>query len=114
MTRTPAVLLVDDGELDDVRELLESLDPQLEHLRGGAVPMSAPPPERLFVCTTRRARLAEPWNGRADAPVRICIVTEDSNTARQMLRRLGFDYLVRRPFHPFALRLLVLRALYGA
>ena len=29
-----------------------------------------------------------------------------------MLRRIGFDLLVRRPVHPFALRLLLLRALY--
>lgn len=106
-------LVVDDGELDDVVALLASLGVPFEHLRGGRVPGSLEPPALLFVTTSRRARLAEPWAGRGDAPTRICITTEDSNTARAMLRRVGFDYLVRRPFHPFALRLLVLRALYG-
>jgi hypothetical protein len=30
-----------------------------------------------------------------------------------MLRRIGFDFLVRRPCHPYALRLLVTRAIYA-
>ena len=37
---------------------------------------------------------------------------EDSPTLREQLRKKGFDFLVRRPVHPTALRLLVLRALY--
>ena len=45
-------------------------------------------------------------------PFKIGIVSEDSNTLRNMLRRSGFDLLIRRPVHPYALRLLLLRALY--
>ena len=45
-------------------------------------------------------------------PMKIAVVTEDSNTLRSMLRRIGFDLLVRRPVHPYALKLLLARALY--
>ncbi|MDH3687585.1 MAG: hypothetical protein OEP95_15235, partial [Myxococcales bacterium] len=110
MSDAPSVLLVDDGELDDVRELLEEIGVDYVHLRGGAIPESPAPPRALFLATTRRAMLAQPWSfPRGEGPTRIAVVTEDSNTARSMLRRIGFDFLVRRPCHPYALRLLVTR-----
>ena len=40
-------------------------------------------------------------------------MAEDSNTLRAMLRRLGFQLLIRRPVNPYALRLLLLRAIYA-
>lgn len=110
-----SVVLVDDGELDDVRDLLEELGIEFAHLRGGAVPKRIDPPRDLFLATMRRAALARPWPHSRDGllrPVRIAIVDEDSPTARSALRKLGFAYLVRRPVHPVALRLLVLRAFY--
>lgn len=110
-----SVLLVDDGELDDVRDLLGELGVEFAHLRGGGIPKRVEPPRDLFLTTLRRAALARPWPHSADGllrPVRIAFVDEDSPTARQSLRKLGFAYLVRRPVHPVALRLLVLRALY--
>ena len=110
-----SVLVVDDGELDDVRDLLDDLGIEFAHLRGGAVPTRLDPPRDLFLTTMRRAKLARAWPHSSDGtlrPVRIAIVEEDSPTARTVLRRLGFVYLVRRPVHPTALRLLILRALY--
>ncbi|HEY8495229.1 MAG TPA: PilZ domain-containing protein [Myxococcota bacterium] len=109
------VVLVDDGELDEVRDLLGELGVEFAHLRGGAVPRRIEPPRDLFVCTMRRANLARPWPHSPDGllrPVRIAVVDEDSPAARSALRKLGFAYLVRRPVHPLALRLLLLRALY--
>jgi hypothetical protein len=44
--------------------------------------------------------------------MRLVVVEEDSNSLREQLRRCGFDYLIRRPVHPEALRLLLLRCLY--
>jgi hypothetical protein len=113
---TPPVLVVDDGELDDVRDILAQLGVEFALLRGGAIPERLAPPGRLFVATPRRALLAEQWpqpkNGEPGA-LRVGIVSEDSNTLRAMLRRLGFQLLIRRPVNPYALRLLLLRALYS-
>jgi hypothetical protein len=109
------VVLVDDGELDDVRDLLGELGVEFAHLRGGAVPKRLEAPRDLFLATMRRASLARAWPHSSDGrlrPVRIAIVDEDSPAARSALRKLGFEFLVRRPVHPVALRLLLLRALY--
>jgi c-di-GMP-binding flagellar brake protein YcgR len=108
----PPVLLVDDGELNDVRAVLEEIGAEFAHLRGGAVPSGVEPPDQLFIATPRRAMLAKDWPA-GPLPVKIGVVTEDSNTLRSMLKRIGFDLLVRRPVHPYALRLVLLRALYS-
>jgi hypothetical protein len=108
------VLLVDDGELEDVRDCLLDLGAEFAHLRGGAVPAKLEAPRDLFITSTRHATLARAWpkpdaNGK---PVRIAVVSEDSGTLRATLRQMGFTFLVRRPVHPIALRLLLLHALY--
>ena len=109
---SPPVLLVDDGELDDVRAVLEEIGAEFAHLRGGAVPAGLESPDQLFIATPRRAMLAKNWPS-GPLPIKIGVVTEDSNTLRSMLKRIGFDLLIRRPVHPYALRLVLLRALYS-
>ncbi len=109
----PSVLLLDDGELDDVHEVLLTLTDDIVRLRGGNIPARVDPPKHLFVASSRRAVVAGNWVTSTTGPVRVAVVTDDSNTLRSMLRRIGFDMLVRRPFHPYALRLLCLRALYA-
>jgi len=116
MTTISSALLLHDGELDDVRAILDGLGADYLHLRGGEIPERVDPPEKLFIATSRRAMMAAEWLPRLDAlsePFKIGIVSEDSNTLRSMLRRIGFDLLIRRPVHPYALRLLILRALYS-
>ncbi|HEU4430677.1 MAG TPA: PilZ domain-containing protein [Myxococcota bacterium] len=109
--KTPPLLVLDDGELDDVVELLNELGVEHGHLRGAAIPAQIAPPDRVIVTTPRRAMLTKDWP--RSAPYRIAVVTEDSNTLRAMLRRVGFDLLLRRPVHPYALRLVLLRGLYA-
>ena len=43
---------------------------------------------------------------------RIAVIDNDSRTLRSMLRRLGIEYVVARPVHAAALRLLVLHCIY--
>jgi hypothetical protein len=113
MRDRPSILLLDDGELDDVRELLSELGADVCALRGGAIPETLEPPEDLFVASARRALVASRWPSASGAgPTKLAVVAEDSNTLRQMLRRLGFDFLVRRPVHHEALRLLLLHCLF--
>lgn len=109
---SPSVLLIDDGELDDVRVLLAQMGVEFVHYRGGQIPETVEPPRDLFVATSRRALLVEDWPLDAK-PNKIAVVTEDSNTLRNLLRRNGFNLLIRRPVHPYALRLVLLRALYS-
>jgi hypothetical protein len=114
MADSPSVLLLDDGELGDVREILDELGVAYAHLRGGAVPPRLAPPRALLVATARRAAAAEGWPARgAGGPVKVGVVGEDSNALRDALRRRGFDYLVRPPVHRESLRLLLLRTLYA-
>ena len=110
---TPPVLLLDDGELDDIRSLLGELEigftsPKADVLAGRAAPL----PARLLVATARYALKTPARTTKADEPVRVAILSEDSSTLRGRLQALGFEYLVRRPVHPEALRLLLLRLLY--
>jgi hypothetical protein len=106
------VLLIDDGELADVREVLDEMGVSYTHLRGGSVPAQIDPPSQLFIATSRRAALASDWPA-GSLPVKLGVVTEDSNTLRSMLKRIGFDLLIRRPVHPHALRLVLLKAMYS-
>ncbi|MDJ0785578.1 MAG: PilZ domain-containing protein [Myxococcota bacterium] len=107
------ILLVDDGELEDVRLLLAELGLPFTHLRGGAIPDECERPEKLFVASPRRSALAAEWPQDADGPSLVCISAEDSNALRDQLRTRGFHFLVRRPIHSYALRLVLIRALYG-
>src|SRR5262245_39140639 len=116
MGHTVPVLLLDDGELDDVQECLEELGVSFGRVRGGAIVSQTPAPARLLVSTPRRIDAVELPPAGSDAAkglVRIVVVSEDSTTLRERLRRDGFDYLVRRPVHPEALRLLLMRSLYA-
>ena len=116
MSQTVPVLLLDDGELDDVQECLEEMSVVFGRVRGGAIVRNTPPPSRLLVSTPRRIdAVSLPAAGTDEAKrlVRIVVVSEDSTTLRDQMRRISFDYLVRRPVHPEALRLLLMRSLYA-
>ena len=85
-------------------------------VRGGAIAASTPAPTKLLISTPRRiesVKLPASGTPEGDRLVRIVVVSEDSTTLRARLREVGFDYLVRRPVHPEALRLLLLHCLYA-
>jgi hypothetical protein len=110
------VLLLDDGELDDVQQILEEIRAPYARVRGGAIVRNTPPPSSLLISTPRRIEMVSGAKVRApgdDGPVRIVVVDGDSTTLRARLREIGFDYIVRRPVHPEALRLLLLHCLYS-
>jgi hypothetical protein len=115
MTAIPRILLLDDGELQDVAATLEGLDLPFTRLRGGQIPEDVSPPLDLLITTPRRAPVARrgsPPGAKPGYPTRIIAVEEDCNSMRRMLRRMGFHLLVRRPAHPEVWRLLIQRALY--
>jgi hypothetical protein len=104
----PSVLLLDDGELDDVQELLQELGVECARVRGSTLVDETPIPRDLLIATPRRVGGVQGEEG----PLRIVVVNEDSVTLRDQLRAIGFDYLVRRPVHREALKLLLMHCLY--
>ena len=115
MAASSRILLLDDGELDDVAAILENLGLEHTRLRGGEILSEVPPPLDLVVATPRRSSsvlAATPGGARQGRPVRVIVTEEDSNSMRQMLRRAGYQLLVRRPTHPEIWRLLIQRAIY--
>lgn len=114
MGESPPVLLLDDGELDDVQQILGETGVQYGRIRGGAIAPETPPPRTLLIATPRRidAVAQLDFTDLEKGPVRIVVVDQDSPTLRSQLRMIGFDYLIRRPVHPEAIRLLILHCLY--
>jgi hypothetical protein len=108
-------LLIHDGELDDVQGALEALGAQV--VRQPAIEATGfagwERPPRLIVASGRSAlRLSMGANIEEQGIVPIAVVDSESQTLCGMLRRQGFRYVVRRPVHPEALRLLLGRALF--
>jgi hypothetical protein len=115
VSNIPAVLILDDGELDDVQRILEELQVEFGRVRGGAIAPNTPHPRSLLMATPRRISAVsaiDAASGDEDPPIRVVVVDQDSKTLRDQLRQVGFDYLVRRPVHPEALRLLIMHSLY--
>jgi hypothetical protein len=108
-------LLIHDGELADVEGMLEGMGAVTLSQRG-ANPCDLEQwerPPRMIVANGRSAlRLALGTSVEAKGVVTIAVVESASQTLCGMLRRQGFRYVVRRPVHPEALRLLLGRALF--
>ncbi len=111
----PGILLVDDGELDDVAAVLDDQNIAYKRLRGGQIPSEVPPPRDLLIVTPRRVervRRGSPADANPGRPLRIIAVAEDSPAMRRRLRRNGLHLLIRLPASAEIWRLLVARALY--
>jgi hypothetical protein len=115
MPPKPEILLIDEGELDDVRAILEEVGAEYAWLQPKDVHGEIEEPGGLFITTASRAislRLPKGLRGKERRALRVAVATGSSNTQRSALKRAGFDFLVRRPVHPGALRLFLLHALY--
>ena len=55
MDESQSVLVLDDGELDDILEILRRIHVPFRHLRGEAIPEELEPPGDLLVSTPERA-----------------------------------------------------------
>lgn len=103
----PVLLLLHDGELADVRTLAESAGADVVECR----PAQAPSEWDVLVATGRYAH-GDHLKGGRERAVRIAVLDRNTRSLRNLVRRAGFDLVVRRPVHPTALRLLLLHALY--
>jgi hypothetical protein len=115
MTGRPDLALVHDGELEDVRTLLDALGVEYACWRKSHDRDQAPDPSRLLIVSANLAvalRYRRVPGGPRGAPIWIAIVDNDAKSLRSFLAQSGFTYVVRRPVHPSALRMLVMRALW--
>jgi hypothetical protein len=102
------VLLLHDGELADLRALVEAM---------GATAIEAREPPAggedvaVVLATARHLRDVH-RAGSGSRVVRIAVLDHDARTLRALCRRAGVDLVIRRPVHPIAVRLLLLHALY--
>ena len=114
--KRPSVLVLDDGELGLVRELLGQVGAHFTHVESPDLDTPLPEPEHLFVTTARRAEAHQYRRGVSTLTQRavwIVFLAGSDPLDQTPLRLKGFDLLVREPVHPVALRLLLLRALYS-
>ena len=116
MTRPPSVLLLDDGDLEVVRDVLEELDVKVVHRRDRVVRASRALDHDLLVTTGRRALAAEqPFRGTSPLyrPTWITLHNQDFLPMRNRLRHNGVDYLVQSMVDPEVLRILLCNALFS-
>lgn len=105
------VLLLHDGELEDLRLLAVGAGADCVELRSASAAPDRGARFRLVIGTGQRIAACT-LPALRSAQSRIAILEKDSKTLRSMLKRVSVDYLVFRPVHPTALRLLVTRLLY--
>jgi hypothetical protein len=102
----PVVRVCDDGELDDVRSLLDQLG--VDWVRDDE---ERERPTALWIGNPRRL-IAAAEAGEAIPAFRIAIADKLTKALQGQLERFDPEFVVSRPVHPSALRLLILHALY--
>ena len=105
------MLLIHDGELADVRELLDELGLSFKESRPRTTEDDDYRVAPIVIATPQylSSRLHA---GEVGSGIRIAIIEDHAKTLLAMLTRGGVDWFVRRPFHPAALRGLLLHCIY--
>lgn len=115
MDKSAAVLLLDDGELDRVRVILERMGAEFTLCRRPASANEIPVARELLITTVRRAVELGPPRPREDAaapPLWLCVHGQDFGALREQLRALGVHYLVHSSVDQETLRLLIAMLLH--
>lgn len=102
----PSILLIDDGELDAVQNLLERLCSDWVRCAEPASTIELPRPRDLIISSGPRA-MAMPALVGNSTPIWICIYGDDFLPLREPLIAAGVHYLVSQNLDPHALELFV-------
>ncbi len=114
LSTRPWALLVDDGELEDVRVALEELGCAVERLDSrSAAQRGWRQPRRLLVVSGARAlTLGRPVAQEGDDFTTVAVLDRPASSVRRGVAAMGFDIAIERPLDPDALRVLLQRALF--
>ncbi len=115
MNSDRSVLLIDEGELESVRTLLDQLGADFERLAGSSARVPVRHPETLLVTSALLARslcIRREVTAAVPRATWIAFISGESAEQKAELRTAGFDFLIRGPVHPVALRVLLQRALF--
>lgn len=116
MSGQPDIVIIDDGELDDVRALLDEIGASYVRWRKSNAPAQPVEPARLLVATASLAvslRYRRVLRNERNAATWIAFVDGDSRSQRTYLANAGYNFLVRRPVHKGALRMLLSRSVWA-
>ena len=107
---TPIILLLHDGELTDIRRILDDAGAVYLEWIGTATRSYESSPWDLVICTGEQLSNLD-VGAIGQNPIRIAILDKESEG--HDFRSGDADYIVRRPVHPTALRLLIEHVLYS-
>lgn len=104
------VLVVDDGELQDIREMLAGLD--VPYAEAVSTDQTEIAPELSLLVTNARHALDSDMP-RPRSFIHLVVYDDVSVTLHDALHRSGCDLVLKRPVNPHTFRLLVSQALYA-
>jgi len=111
-SEAPLILLLHDGELRDVRALLDDIGIPIRERVGPLRPAETRAQWHTVIATPKRL-LEFKVRPTGPRPMLVAIADQASNTLKSQMQRLRIDFVVNRPVHPMALRLLLLHAVYN-
>lgn len=115
MSNAPSVLVLDDGELERLRQVLVHLGADYERFIGDDIPSEVMSPRDLLITSGRRA-MAMPRvvcaSGAAPKPFWVCIYDQDFRPLRERLRSLGVHFLIRGEVDASSVQLFLLQLLH--
>lgn len=111
----PSVLVIDDGELGRLEQVLAELGADHVRLVGDAIPSEVTAPRHLLISSGRRAMIMPrvvASSDEAPAPVWVCIYDTDFPPLRERLRELGVHFLIHGQVEADSVRLFLLQLLH--
>jgi hypothetical protein len=111
----PEAFVIDDGELDDVVEILSRMGVKTERRTESrsATHVNWVPPQRLLVMSEKLAMTMHmPLDALDGDFMSVAVGDSDARMVGSRLRLLGFKYWISRPVHPAAMSMLFRQALF--
>ena len=115
LSQRPKVLVIDDGELGRIREVLGEFDVDLEHLRGHVIRQDLEGSFDVVIAAVKRILEFEDSVDLAELagkPTWVAVHGQDFLPLRVRLQKMGIHFLVQSSVGSAALHLLLMHVLY--